>query len=181
MKLIVGLGNPGKEHVQTRHNIGWMIIDEFLQKYANAFSAFSENKKFNAEICNGALGTEKIILAKPLTFMNNSGMAVRAIMNFYKIQPQNLLVIHDDIDLALGKIKLETKRSSAGHNGVQSIIEMLGTQDFARARVGIGREKRGDAARFVLCKFGFFEKAKLKNIITKVLADINKFISNSQE
>jgi len=172
MKLIIGLGNPGKKHEKTRHNIGWMIIDEFYEQHADDFSAFSENKKFNSEISKG----DQIILAKPLTMMNNSGHAVQALMNFYKIPPQNLLVIHDDVDLELGKTKFETGRSSAGHNGVQSIINMIGTQDFARARVGVGREKRGDTAKFVLNKFGFFEKSKLKNIISNVLKQIDGFI-----
>ena len=172
MKLIVGLGNPGKKHEKTRHNIGWMILDEFLQQNSDNFSPFSENKKFNAEISKG----DQVILAKPLTFMNNSGHAVQAIMSFYKIQPQDLLVIHDEVDLELGKTKLETGRSSAGHNGVKSIIDLIGTQDFARARVGVSKEKRGDTAKFVLNKFGFFEKSKVKNIISNVLEQIDEFI-----
>ena len=172
MKLIVGLGNPGKKHEKTRHNIGWMVIDEFFQQHADDFSGFSENKKFNAEIAKG----NQVILAKPLTFMNNSGHAVQAIMNYYKIHPQDLLVIHDEVDLELGKTKFETGRSSAGHNGVKSIIDLIGTQDFARARVGVGKERRGDTAKFVLNKFGFFEKSKVKDIISNVLEQIDEFI-----
>jgi len=136
MKLIIGLGNPGKEYEKTRHNAGFILLNE-IQKDFN-FSEFKMEKKFDAEISEGNVAGEKIILCKPQTFMNLSGKTVRAILDFYKLSADDTIVIHDDLDIKLGTFKIATDSSSAGHNGVQNIIDVLGTQKFKRIRVGIG-------------------------------------------
>jgi PTH1 family peptidyl-tRNA hydrolase len=136
MFLIVGLGNPGKKYENTWHNLGFLALDN-LQSSMEGFSRWAENKKFLVKISGGQMGAEKILLAKPLTFMNNSGKSARAILNFYKLTPENLIVIHDDIDLPLGEIKIVKARGSAGHKGVESVINEIGTNDFTRVRIGI--------------------------------------------
>jgi len=134
MKLIVGLGNPGSKYEKTRHNIGFMVIDFLIQ-----------SKQFDSK---------KIKLIKPQTMMNNSGQEVKSIADYYKIPAQDILVIHDDIDLPLGQIKIQQNRSSAGHKGVQSIIDSLGTKDFIRMRIGIRPEELTiDTEKFVIQKF----------------------------
>lgn len=165
MKLIVGLGNPGKKYEKTRHNIGFRVLD----KMANGFKF---EKKFNAEISvgNEDLRSKKIIFAKPQTFMNNSGEAVLAISKFYKIDPIDIIVIHDELDLKFGKIKESFGSRSAGHNGVQSIIDRLDTKDFTRIRFGIGpTPEKIPSEKFVLQKFSKDEEKELKNLIPHLL------------
>lgn len=181
MRLILGLGNPGKKYQNTRHNIGFAAVDFIFEEWlkAEGFAAWREDKKFQAEISEGNLNGEKIILAKPQTFMNNSGACAAALVNFYKVESANLIVVHDDLDIAFGEIKVQTDRSSAGHNGVQAIIDRLGTQAFTRLRVGIAKaekEKQGDSAAFVLHKFGIVERLKLKVVKNKVLEEIKKIL-----
>ena len=137
MKLIVGLGNPGTEYQDTWHNLGFIAVDQIKEKYADPNADFKDEKKFKASICEFATLGEKLILAKPLTFMNNSGQAVKKIADFYKINPSDIWVIHDEIDLPIGKIRISHNASAGGHKGVQSIIDELSSQTFARFRVGI--------------------------------------------
>lgn len=181
MKIIVGLGNPGKKYNQTRHNIGFEIVDKIQSEFKEYnFTQWSKNKKFQAETCEGFCNDEKIILAKPYTFMNESGQAVQALMNFYKIPPLDLIVIHDDLDLELGKIKIQKNISSAGHNGIKSIIEKTGTQMFWRVRIGIAKsdkQKQGETAKFVLNKFNLLEKIKIKKITRQAIEEIQKLIT----
>jgi len=181
MKLIVGLGNPGKKYQNTRHNIGFAALDFIFDKWlkAEGFSDFSENKKFQAEIADGIISSEKIILAKPHTFMNLSGESVSAISSFYKIAPENIIVLHDEIDLKLGDFKIQSGRSSAGHRGVDSIIEKIGTKEFWRVRIGVGKESKelqGDTADFVLNKFNADEKKILKTVKENILTEIKKLL-----
>lgn len=163
MRLVVGLGNPGKKYMHTRHNAGFMAVD-FLRKKLDA-SKFKLNKKLNAEVSEAKLGREKIILAKPLTFMNNSGESVFKIMSFYKIEPEKLLVFHDDMDLELGILRESKGRGSAGHNGVQSIINILGTNEFVRLRIGIGRSQDIPPEAYVLKKFEASELKTIKKVL----------------
>ena len=138
--LIIGLGNPGEKYRLTRHNAGFLAVDQFREQFIKDGSDFSEwkfSKKFNAEISKGEIENKKIILAKPQTFMNKSGAAVQALMNFYKIKIENILIVHDDIDLLLKTSKIQKNKSSAGHKGVQSIIEALNSKNFTRLRIGI--------------------------------------------
>ncbi|HOW60692.1 MAG TPA: aminoacyl-tRNA hydrolase [Candidatus Moranbacteria bacterium] len=167
MKIIIGLGNHGKKYLGTRHNIGFEFLDNFKEELA--FPEFEFNKKFNAEIS----AKEKVILVKPQTFMNLSGEALRKILDFYKLSADDILVIHDDKDIALGEYRLAEDSSSAGHNGVQNIIDNLGTQKFKRIRIGIGTNTNLPAEDFVLQKFSDKEKEKIE----KVLKEIKKFLS----
>ncbi len=165
MKLIIGLGNPGNKYKKTRHNIGFMVIDEITTNFQ--FPIFNFKSIFNAEISKKILKNQKIILVKPQTFMNNSGRAVKAIIDYYKITTEDIIVIHDDIDLNLGEIKMQKNRSSAGHNGVQSIIDSIGTKDFTRIRIGIkpiNKEISIDTEKFVLQKFTKEEEIVQKTI-----------------
>mgnify|MGYP001453189522 CR=1 FL=1 len=181
MKLLVGLGNPGKNYNNTRHNIGFAMIDflfsEWLKK--ENFDDWGKNTKFKAEISVGNINGEKIILAKPLTFMNNSGETVQALASYFKIPNEDIYVFHDELDLLCGNYKIQFDRSGAGHNGVLSIIEKLGTQAFNRIRIGIAKEdkqKQGKGADYVLNKFNLLEKIKLKDVKKKILDDMKKVI-----
>jgi len=166
MILIVGLGNPGEKYEKTRHNVGFKIVNS-LQSTVNNFSDWKYSEKFQAEISEGEIAREKVVLIKPQTFMNNSGTAVQAISNFYKIDLNNLFVINDDIDLPIGKIKISRESGSAGHKGVSSIIDNLGTKDFIRFRVGIQPEKGKPkkVENFVIKNFSKDEKKILEKII----------------
>ena len=144
MKIIIGLGNPGKEFDTTRHNAGFLCVD-FLQKEWS-FENFRRDAKMSAEISAGMVGKEKYLLIKPTTFMNDSGIATQALIRFYKLTVSDIIVIHDDLDIDLGIYKKTLSSRSAGHNGVADIIEKIGTQDFFRIRLGIGRPKGTDGA-----------------------------------
>jgi len=180
MKIIIGLGNPGNEYVSTRHNIGFAFADIIKEKWL--FPDFEFNKKFNAEISKGSFNGNEIILVKPQTFMNLSGEAARAIMDFYKLAPEDILVIHDDLDIMIGKYKIATDSSSAGHNGIKDMIEKLGTQAFTRIRVGVGEEKDGaivcrlGAHDFVLGKFKEEEIEKMNSIKEEIIEETGKLI-----
>jgi PTH1 family peptidyl-tRNA hydrolase len=136
MHIIVGLGNPGAQYHHTRHNAGFLALDFLAEKKG---VTFRHEKKFQAEIAELIIDSEKVLLVKPLTFMNCSGEPVRTLLNFYKVGPEHLTVIHDDLDVKAGVLKMTDSSRSAGNNGVQSIIDALGTQDFKRIRIGIGR------------------------------------------
>lgn len=140
MKVIVGLGNPGEKYNNTRHNVGFMVAEALVRKLQAPNSKFQINQKTNSEILKIKAGNEDIILAKPQTMMNNSGYAVDKILRYYDIKIlSDLWVIHDDLDLPLGKIKIKTGGGAAGHHGVESIIEQVGSGDFVRFRLGIGK------------------------------------------
>jgi len=175
MKLIIGLGNPGKEYAKTRHNVGFMVIDALAK---NLGVDFKLNKKFQAEIAVIKNGKEEIVLVKPQTFMNLSGTTVRAVMDFYKLSSKDIVVIHDDKDILFGQVKYQTDRSAAGHNGIKSLIEHLGTQDFARIRVGVAwgdKEKMGDTAEFVLRNFTKTELESLGGIVEEICEKLKKY------
>lgn len=165
MKIIVGLGNIGKEYEKTRHNCGFMVLDEFAKNFEDL--EWKEEPKFKAIIAKTEYEGEKLLLVKPATFMNLSGQAVSKILSFYKEPVENLIVISDDIDLPLGKIRIREKGSAGTHNGLKSIIEsLLGRDRFTRIRVGIesrGEEtsKKQDITSFVLGKFTKEELLKL--------------------
>jgi len=167
MILIVGLGNPGEKYKNTRHNIGFRVIDEFLKKNRDVhiFSDFKFSKKILSLVSKGQFNKEKIILAKPQTLMNNSGKSIKKIVLNLKSEISNLFVIHDDIDLSLGKIKIVKNRGSAGHKGVQSIIDELGTKNFVRFRIGIRPQKKIRMQRFVLKNFNKEEEKIIKKVI----------------
>ncbi|MFH0923966.1 MAG: aminoacyl-tRNA hydrolase [Candidatus Falkowbacteria bacterium] len=191
MKIIVGLGNPGEKYKLTRHNAGFMAVDAMAEKYN---SAWKFNKKFNADITSpqpspsqGEGESGRLILAKPQAFMNNSGQAVQAILSYYKLLPKKLgiiktknsdlsnilTVIHDDIDIELGKYKISTDSRSAGHNGVQSIINHLKTKNFKRIRIGIKTDlaEKMPTEKFVLQKFDAKEMEIINNLILEIIAE----------
>ena len=181
MKLIVGLGNPGEKYKNTRHNIGFLFLDKLQTTLS--LPSFTLNKKFEAEVSQGEIENEKILLAKPQTFMNLSGTAVQKILTFYKITPDDLLVLHDDKDIVCGKFKLAINSSSAGHNGVQNIIDTLGTKEFKRLRIGIKNENEDDDASsqmetsdFVLGRLTQEESEKIKKTEVEILEEIQKNI-----
>lgn len=147
MYLIVGLGNPEEEYSKTRHNMGFNAIN----KIAEMYNIQLNKSKFQGLYEDGLIENQKVILIKPQTFMNLSGNCVKEIVDFYKIDKENILVIYDDMDIEPGQIKIRKKGSSGGHNGIKSIIQMLGTEDFARIRIGIGRPKHnGDEINYVI-------------------------------
>lgn len=180
MKLIVGLGNPGKMYQKTRHNVGFMVLDALQKSTSTSWSSWEISKKLNAEISTGTHEEEKIILLKPLTFMNESGLAVQLAMHFYKIKSEDVMVVHDDKDIILGDLKIQTDRGHAGHNGVRSIIEQTNTQNFTRMRIGIGntREEKIDTADFVLSKFGLFERRVLEKVMMTAVEKIITWYSS---
>lgn len=160
MYLIAGLGNPGREYDHTRHNMGFDTIDKLAEKNSIDVST----RKHKALCGKGVIGGQKVVLAKPQTYMNNSGESIREIAEYYKIEPENIVIIYDDITLDVGQLRVRQKGSAGGHNGMKSIIAHLGTQEFPRIRVGIGDKPRGmDLADYVL---GHFPKAELENVET---------------
>lgn len=180
MKLIIGLGNPGKNHATTRHNAGFLCLD-FLQKEWGT-DAFHENKKMSAEISEGQVGKHKVLLVKPTTFMNASGTTVSQLVHFYKLTPEDIVVLHDDLDIAPGTYKATSSSRAAGHNGVSDIIEKLGTQDFYRIRLGIGRPAEVNGAcmpshDFVLQNFSAEEFATLSSLFPEVKDELAKRLS----
>ncbi|MBD3311635.1 MAG: aminoacyl-tRNA hydrolase [Candidatus Magasanikbacteria bacterium] len=172
MKLIIGLGNPGKKYEKTRHNVGFMVLDKLHNKLLNkGVSEWQLSKKFNAMISGLTVSGEKIILAKPMTFMNASGQAVQLIAHYYKISPEDIIIIHDDKDIELGEIKIQNERGDAGHNGIRSIQKNIKSNEFTRIRVGIGSsdKKMKDVSKFVLSKFSIFERKKVDDTINKAV------------
>lgn len=168
IKLIIGLGNPGEEYENTRHNIGFIILDKMAEMFNGRFSI---NKKFSAMTCETKIDGKKVILAKPQTFMNSSGKSVLAIKNFYRLKPENIIVAHDDKDIPSGEYKIQSNRSSAGHNGVQSIIDCFGTKNFSRLRIGIKpRKDVADTSKFVLGKISKNELATIGPAINEAVA-----------
>lgn len=154
MKLIVALGNPWAEYATTRHNLGFLVIDKLAEVYG--WTDFLEQKKFAWDVATGMVDKRQVIVLKPQTFMNKSGKSVQAVMQFYKIAPQDILVVHDDIDLEVGKIKLKYAGSHGGHNGIRDIVAQCGTEQFRRLKLGIGRpeDPRHDIVEYVLWKLG---------------------------
>lgn len=158
--LIAGLGNPGATYAETRHNIGFMVADALADKCGISFS----KGKFNAEQCR-TTGKPRLTLIKPMSFMNKSGMPVQNVSRFFDIAPEQLIVIHDDLDLPFGVVKLKQGGGHGGHNGLRSIIQSLGTNVFMRLRMGIGRPQFGDPADYVLGRFTPNEKAELDDFV----------------
>ena len=160
MKMIVGLGNPGKEYENTRHNAGFMILDT----YAKEHNIDDFKKKFNGLYSSFVKNDETVILLKPQSYMNLSGTVIKKFASFYKIKPENILVIHDDLDLPVGKIKIKYKGSSGGHNGIKNIIENLKTENFPRFKIGIGKDDNINYIDYVVGKFSKNDLEKISKI-----------------
>lgn len=159
-QLIVGLGNPGVKYDGTRHNIGFVVIDELARSWQ---ISLAETKKFQGFFGEGMVSGKKIRLLKPLTYMNNSGQAIRAVLDWYKLAPESILVVYDDMDLPVGRLRLRTNGSAGGQNGMKSAIAHLGTQKFPRLRIGIG-SKDQDAISHVLGSFSPSEKTLIQEV-----------------
>lgn len=166
VKMIVGLGNPGSKYNDTKHNIGFMAIDRIVK---NLDVNFTEDKNFKAEIGSDFINGEKIYFIKPTTFMNNSGIAVKALLTYYNISIKDMIIIYDDLDMEVGKIRFRQKGSAGGHNGIKSIIAHLGIQEFDRIKVGIGRPNgRMTVINHVLGKFDKNDEIMISNTLDKV-------------
>lgn len=188
IKLIVGLGNPGEKYKYTRHNFGFEVLDAFAKK-VNATN-FTEEKKFKAEIAKGEWNGNPITLMKPQTYMNLSGIAVQQFAQYFKIKPGEIVIVHDELDILLGKMKIRQGGSAAGNHGIESIIEKLGREDFIRLRLGIGSEKtlsgeHGEvhfkAEEFVISPFEAKEKSKVKSMIKRAVLAIDALLSHGLE
>ena len=172
LRVIVGLGNPGRKYARHRHNVGFQCLDALAQTYGLTFS----ERKFRAELARGRIGDTKVLLVKPQTFMNVSGEAVAPLLGYYRRTPADLLVIYDDLDLPPGTIRIRAQGGAGGHKGMQSIIQHLKSQDFARLRVGIGRPpgagdaigRQGDAADYVLHNFAASECVVMAAVYPRV-------------
>jgi PTH1 family peptidyl-tRNA hydrolase len=149
--LVVGLGNPGREYERTRHNAGWLVVDELARRQGGSWRS-----KFSGSLAEVRLGDAKVALLKPETYMNDSGRSVGAAARFFKVEPEHVLVVHDDVDLEPGRLQARAGGGLAGHNGLRSLVGPLGSQDFLRLRIGVGRPGRGDrrsVADYVLSPF----------------------------
>ncbi len=173
-KLIVGLGNPGDKYFETKHNVGFMLIDQ-LAKKQNV--TFTNDKIFQADLASFFFNGEKIYLVKPTTFMNESGKAVHALLAYYGLDIKDLLVIYDDLDMEVGKIRLRAKGSAGGHNGIKSVIQHIGTQTFNRVKIGIGRPKNGmSVVNHVLSTFDKDDYIGILQSIDKVDDSVNYYL-----
>ena len=174
MKLIVGLGNPGSRYARNRHNIGYQCIERLVQRHSLA----AAKVMFKAYVTSGQILGVKTVLARPLTFMNLSGEAVGPLLHWYRIELADLLVVYDDLDLPLGKIRLRQQGSSGGHKGMASIIEQLGIAAFPRLRVGIGRPARGEPPDHVLSNFTTDEAIVMDMALDQAVAAVETFIAS---
>lgn len=178
-KLIVGLGNPGSKYQNTRHNIGFMALDKIVNIID---SEFTEDKTFRALIATGFIQQEKVFLVKPTTFMNNSGVAVKALLTYYNISLDDLFVIYDDLDMEVGKIRFRTKGSSGGHNGIKSLIAHLGSQTFDRLKIGIGRPApQVSVSHHVLGKFTSDEYKEVDATLQIIDTLVNFYLQNDDK
>lgn len=171
--LLVGLGNPGKEYAKTRHNIGFMCLDAFVEK--QGFDPWIEKKDLKCLITSQTLGNSRVIAIKPTAFMNHSGEAAQAVAHFYKVPLQQIIVVYDELDIPFGQIRTRMGGESAGHNGIKSVIQACG-KDFGRVRIGIKAHTKMDAADFVLAKFTKAEQEQLPALTREVNAILSEYI-----
>ena len=173
MFLIVGLGNPGEKYNKNRHNIGFMAVDEIVRRHS--FSKWQ--KKFSGEVCSGTISMEKAVLLKPSTFMNLSGQSVQQAAHFYKIPPENIIVLHDELDLLPLKVKVKTGGGNGGHNGLKSIQKCIGTPEFQRVRIGVGHPGSKDkVSPYVLSDFSKKEMPDFEVLCAHIASDIDLVI-----
>ncbi|HAZ15102.1 MAG: aminoacyl-tRNA hydrolase [Chlamydiae bacterium GWC2_50_10] len=174
-KLIVGLGNPGREYEKTRHNMGYEVVKAFAEKQRLSFK-----RKFAllGRVAMGVVSDKQIVLLLPTTYMNRSGSAVKRCLTRYRIGNEELLVIVDDVDLPFGKLRMREKGSSGGHNGLKSIEETLGTQNYARLRVGISDHAEGELADYVLARFTSDESVQLPLVIEEAVDVVQRFVES---
>ena len=174
--LLVGLGNPGKTYAHTRHNVGFLCIDTFVSQ-TDEMAEWIQKKDFKALVSTGKLGDKRVIAMKPTTFMNLSGEAVHAVAHFYNIVPSDIVVIHDELDIDFGQIRLRTGGSSAGHNGIKSVSQHIG-EEYGRIRIGVGPKHpvKIKSEDFVLQKFSASEQEQLSNLAREVASVISEYV-----
>ena len=156
--LVAGLGNPGREHAQDRHNVGWLVVEELALRHGASFRS-----KFSGRLAETRVGGARVALLEPETYMNDSGRSISAAARFFKVSPEDILVVHDDVDLEVGRLQARAGGGLAGHNGLRSIAQILGSTEFLRLRVGVGRPERGDprpVADYVLSSFAAEDDAQ---------------------
>jgi PTH1 family peptidyl-tRNA hydrolase len=191
MKLIVGLGNPGEKYHNTRHNCGFMVLDHLLQELGEHNAAWEANTKLKSDITVISVHDEKVLLAKPQTYMNNSGIAVQLLKDFYKVEPNDLWIVYDELDLPLGSLKIRLGGAAAGHHGVESIMESIGTDQFWRFRLGIGeshdrehplsKQNVHNAAEYVIDQFGHGEIGKVREMLKHATGAIQTALEKGME
>jgi len=178
LKLIVGLGNVGKEYVFTRHNVGFMVLDKIAERYS---LRFKKSNIFKAYLVKSDLFKEKIMLVKPSTFMNNSGACVKKIVTHWKINVEEILIVYDDVDLPLGRIRFRIKGRSAGHKGMESVIQHLGSERIKRLKIGIGRpHNRKDITDYVLSSFSEEEKDTIEDVLERAVLCCGEWINKGR-
>ena len=178
MKLIAGLGNPGAEYAQTKHNVGFMLVDAL----ADRLNAPAWKEDFFSSVTEVRIGGEKIFLVKPLTYMNNSGEAIAPMLSYYKMTADDLTVVHDDMDIPAGMVRIRKKGSSGGHNGIKSIIAHVGGENFARVRIGVGRPPAGwTVINHVLAPFLAEDAPKIREAISYLLPAVECIVTDGVE
>jgi len=176
-KLIIGLGNPGRQYVHHRHNVGFQCLDRLAQTHGLSFA----RQRAKASLALGKIANVRVVLVKPLTYMNLSGQAVEPLVRFYRLSLADILAIYDDLDLPLGTIRLRPEGGAGGHKGMRSLIEALGSQAFPRLRVGIGRPPDNDAVNYVLSDFTAEEQIALESVYERVVAAVELFLREGIE
>jgi peptidyl-tRNA hydrolase, PTH1 family len=175
--LVAGLGNPGRDYARTRHNVGFMVCDELARRHGASYRS-----KFSGELAELRLEGRRIALLEPLTFVNESGRSIAAAVRFFKVAPERLLVLHDEVDLEPGRLQARLGGGLAGHNGLRSVAQHLGTQEFLRLRIGVGRPRRGDprpVADFVLSPFG--EEEDVDELVTRAADAVETLVRDGLE
>ena len=175
--LVAGLGNPGGEHAQDRHNVGWMVVDELARRHGGSFKG-----KFRGRLADVRLGDARLALLKPETYMNESGTSIQAAAAFYKVPPEDVVVVHDDVDLEVGRLQARLGGGLAGHNGLRSIASRVGAQDYLRLRIGVGRPGRGDrrpVADYVLSPFAPADDAEA--LVTRAADAVEALVAEGLE
>lgn len=174
MKIIAGLGNPGAEYAKTRHNVGFMLVDALAAK----LGADDWREKYDAMVLETRIGLEKVLLVKPLTYMNESGRAIGPLLSWYKLEAEDLIVVHDDMDIPAGTIRIRKKGSAGGHNGIKSLLAHVGDEHFARVRIGIGRPLPGwTVIHHVLAPFPSEDVPKIKEAIDYLLPAVECIVT----
>ena len=179
MKAVIGLGNPGIGYEGTRHNVGFLVLDQWSKAHGIRYKS-----RFRGKFAEERVANEKVLLLKPQTYMNLSGMAVAELSGFYQMDPQDILIVHDDIDLALGKLRLRARGSAGGHNGLKSIQAHLGSTEYWRLKIGVGRpagEEKGDVADYVLSPFAKAERKELEEVVAKGVEFLELWIQERAE
>jgi len=177
LTLVVGLGNPGRQHARNRHNVGFMTVDRLAQRHALTFA----RRKGKALVAEGNIAGRRVILTKPQTYMNLSGQSVTALVRFFKTPLERLLVVYDDLDLPLAQIRLRPGGGSGGHKGLKSLIERLGASDFPRLRIGIGRPVHGDPVDFVLQNFTADEWVAMDAALDRAVEAIEHWLAHGMD